>query len=41
MIQGALEDANKMPTSLDLEKLRKLAIDASTNGDKEEYNVKK
>ena len=40
-VKGALEDANKIPTSLDLDKLRKLAIDASTKGDKEEYEVKK
>ena len=40
-VKGALEDTNKMPTSLDLTKLRKLALDASNGGEKEEYQIKK
>lgn len=40
-VKGAIDSVNKMPTSIDLDKLRKLAIDASTSVGKEEYTVNK
>lgn len=41
-VKGALNEASKMPTTLDLDKLRKLASDvSSTSSDVEEYKTKR
>lgn len=39
-IKGAIDASRQTPTTLDLDKLRKLAIDASTPQKKEEYSIK-
>ena len=41
-VKGALNDVSKMPTTLDLDKLRKLASDVSStaNSETEEYQTK-
>lgn len=41
-VKGALNETSKMPTTLDLDKLRKLASDvSSTSSDVEEYKTKR
>lgn len=40
-IKGAIDASKQMPTTLDLDKLRKLAIDATTAPKAEEYEIKK
>lgn len=41
-VKGALDTVKTMPTTLDISKLRKLAMEATSNNDtKEEYDIKK
>lgn len=40
-VKGALDASKNMPTTLDLDKLRKLAIEATTSDSKENYTINK
>lgn len=40
-VKKALDDSKAMPTTLDLDKLRQLAIDASSSGEIQEYETKR
>ncbi|MBP5723911.1 MAG: hypothetical protein J6X18_10125 [Bacteroidales bacterium] len=40
-VKKALDDSSSAPTTLDLEKLRKLAVEATTGNEVEEYVTKK
>lgn len=40
-VKGAIDSAKAMPTTLDLEKLRQLAVEASTTSEVQEYETKR
>ncbi len=40
-VKGAVDSVKQMPTTLDINKLRQLAMDATSNDNKETYDIKK
>ena len=39
-VKGAVDSVKQMPTTLDIKKLRQLAMDATSGDNKEEYEIK-